>query len=53
METLVLVLVILALVCFLLAAAGAWYPRWHAGWLGLALLTLALLLSNTVFGVNV
>jgi hypothetical protein len=46
MDVLVLFLVLLAVVCYLLAAAGYSYPRYHLGWLGNALLVVAMLLSN-------
>lgn len=46
MDVLVLFLVLLAVVCYLMAAAGYSYPHYHLGWVGNALVTVALLLSN-------
>lgn len=51
MNLVVMLLVLAAIVCFLLAAWGAWYPRTHVGWLGMALLSIAFLLAGTL-GVN-
>jgi hypothetical protein len=46
MELLVLLLLVLALVCFLVAASGRVRTPFHIGWLGAALVTLTLLLGS-------
>lgn len=46
MDVLVLFLVVFAIVFFAIAAAGYSYPRYHLGWLGMACLAVAMLLSN-------
>lgn len=45
MTVVVLVLFVAALVAFLLATFGASRPHVHCGWLGAALLTIALVVS--------
>jgi hypothetical protein len=52
-DVIVLFLVLLAIVCYLMAAAGYTYPRYHLGWVGNALVVVAFLLSNVfLFKVN-
>ena len=46
MELVVLLLLVLALVLFLLAAAGIPTARWSLGWVGLAVLTIVFILQN-------
>lgn len=46
MDVIVLILVLVAIIFFVIAAAGWNYPRYHLGWLGLACLAVAMLLSN-------
>lgn len=46
MDVVVLFLVLLAIVCYLMAAAGYTYPRYRLGWIGNALVVVAMLLSN-------
>ena len=46
--TLSMILLVVALICFILAAFGVPVPRAQLGWLGLAFVTLASLLSGGV-----
>lgn len=45
-EALVLVLILAAFLCFLLAAPRIWHERIHLGWLGAAFAMLAFILGK-------